>query len=110
MKNLLVILLTFISFNSFSQDSYQVIDFVSTPTYQPKKLSLSLNTRESSTGPSIGVGMILGGGVFVLAGALTQPDYVGGSTTEKKPLYSQPKFYTIITGSAIMFVGITISL
>ena len=110
MKNIFVILLSLFTFTCFSQDSYQSFDFTPTRELQTTKIQLNLPAYQSSTGPSVGVGMLMGGGAFILAGVLTPPVYVGGSTTEKKPFYSQPRFYPIVTGALVMFVGVTISL
>lgn len=111
MKNIFVILLSLFTFTCFSQDSYQSFDFTPVKEIQTTKIQLNLPPYESSSSRlPVGVGMLMGGGAFVLAGVLTPPVYVGGSTTEKKPFYSQPRFYPIVTGALVMFVGVTISL
>ena len=112
MKNILVILLSLFTFTCFSQDSYQSFDFTPVKEVQTTKVQLNLPPYDSSPQSriSVGGGMLMGGGAFILAGVLTPPVYVGGSTTEKKPFYSQPRFYPIVTGALVMFVGVTISL
>ena len=110
MKNILVILLSLFTLTCFSQDSYQSFDFTPVKEVHTTKIQLNLPAYQSSTGPSVGVGMLMGGGAFILAGVLTPPVYVGGSTSEKKPFYSQPKFYPIVSGALLMVVGVSISL
>lgn len=112
MKSILLVILTFLTLNCFGQDSYQTIEFTPVKEIQTTKVQLNLPPYDSSPQSriSVGGGMLMGGAAFILAGVLTPPVYVGGSTTQKKPFYSQPKFYPIASGALAMVLGVTISL
>jgi len=58
------------------------------------------------TGPAV----MLGGASFIVAGLLTPPTYVSGSTTEKKPFYKQIRNLPILAGSIIFSTGLVITI
>lgn len=58
----------------------------------------------------VGLAMMIGGATFITAGLLTMPTHVGGSTTQKKPFFRQPKAFPILTGTAFLTVGMVISI
>ena len=58
------------------------------------------------TGPAV----MLGGAAFIVAGLLTPPIYVAGSTTEKKPFHQQIKALPILSGSLIFTAGFIVTL
>jgi hypothetical protein len=103
MKKLLLTLSLFISLNGLSQ--------LAPP---PQKFNLHLtsnNILDRSTTVRTGPMMILGGASFIVAGALTTPVYVGGSTTQKKPFLQQgPRMLGIVSGVIVSTVGIGFSL
>lgn len=112
MKNIITILVLFLSYTCLSQDSFNTID-------QEIKYNIDLKLDKVSYGGShynsggnipVGVGMMVGGSSFIVAGLLTPPTYVGGSTTEKKPFFQQPKFLPILTGSLFFTIGIGVSI
>jgi hypothetical protein len=80
----------------------------------PQKFNLHLssnNILDRSTTVRTGPIMILGGASFIVAGALTTPVYVGGSTTQKKPFFQQgPRMLGIISGVIVSTVGVGVSL
>jgi hypothetical protein len=53
---------------------------------------------------------MLGGATFIVAGLLTPPSYVGGSTTERKPFFQQAKIWPILSGALVFTGGIVISI
>lgn len=77
--------------------------------YQTKTTTTSYGYEKSSRIP-LGLGMVIGGASFIVAGLLTPPTYVGGSTTQKKPFMAQPKALPILTGALVMTIGCTISI
>jgi len=109
MKNIILTIVLILSFNLGAQDSYQPLMFI-----EPlEPIELNLNTSygypEESNMP-IGVGMMLGGATFIVAGLLTPPSYIGGSTTEMKPFFQQAKIWPILTGALVFTGGIVISI
>lgn len=101
-KILLALALTF-STSSFSQLA---------PPKQKINLHLS-TTSYSSNSSNVRVGpvMMLGGASFIVAGILTTPVYVSGSTTEKKPFLQQGgRAAAIISGCLVLTGGIVISI
>jgi hypothetical protein len=54
--------------------------------------------------------MMIGGAAFILAGALTPPTMIGGSTTQKQPVYKQIRMLPILTGSIVFVIGSGISI
>jgi hypothetical protein len=54
--------------------------------------------------------MLIGGASFILAGVLTPPTMVAGSTTQKKPVYQQVRMLPIVTGSFVFIIGAGFSL
>ena len=101
-KILLALALTF-STSSFSQLA---------PPKQKINLHLS-TTYYSSNSSNVRVGpvMMLGGASFIVAGILTTPVYVSGSTTEKKPFPQQGgKAAAIISGCLVLTGGIVVSI
>ena len=80
----------------------------------PQKVNLHLtsnNILDRSQTVRTGPIMILGGASFIVAGALTTPVYVGGSTTQKKPFLQQgPRMLGIVSGVIISTVGVGVSL
>lgn len=113
MKNLILTLFLTISTLSFSQlapvGSANTMEF---NLHLEKSNTLSVSKGRSYGEPSfpIGPAMMIGGATFITAGLLTPPTYVGGSTTEKKPFYQQPKMLPIVTGAIFMCSGIVISI
>lgn len=110
-KKILLTILISVSSLTYGQDSYETFDQPNKKV-EINKTSIKVVSKRSvsSVTPSIGLGMMYGGGAFVVAGLLTPPIYVGGSTTEKKPFYSQPRFYPMVSGGLIFMVGAVISL
>ena len=113
MKNLILTLFLTISTMSFSQlapvGSANTMKF---NLHLEKSNTLSVSKRSSYGEPSfpIGPAMMIGGATFITAGLLTTPTYVGGSTTERKPFFQQPRALPIITGALLMGSGIVISI
>jgi hypothetical protein len=71
----------------------------------------SNNILDRSTTVRTGPIMILGGASFIVAGALTTPTYVGGSTTKKKPFFQQGgRSLAILSGGIVLSVGCVISI
>ena len=107
-KILLALALTF-STSSFSQlapPKQKINLHLSTTSY-------SSNSSNVRVGPGLGAGsvMMLGGASFIVAGVLTTPVYVSGSTTEKKPFLQQGgKAAAIISGCLVLTGGIVISI
>jgi hypothetical protein len=54
---------------------------------------------------------MIGGAAFMVAGLLTQPPYIGNSTTIKKPFFQQGgRTFTIIGGSIMLTTGLILSI
>lgn len=112
MKYTITILVLFLSYTCLSQDSFNTIDREIKYDIDLKldKVSYSSSQYNNSSNIPVGVGMMIGGTSFIVAGLLTPPTYVGGSTTEKKPFYQQPKFLPILSGSLFFTIGIGVSI
>jgi len=78
------------------------------------QINLHLESQSKSYGfePEVrsGPGIILGGASFIVAGLLTTPTMVGGSTTERKPFYKQVRNLPILIGSITLTTGIVITI
>lgn len=114
MKKLIItFVLLMLAITLYSQDSY---DNESIFLLEHENVLLNKNINQKSfysgvsVSPTLGLGMIGGGSMFILAGALTSPTYVGGSTTILKPWYEQPGFYPIASGAILVTFGIVIAL
>ena len=123
MKKIILILILSLSSILYSQDnisdmgvSYvptQSIMFNSNSPLQKVNLNLQNGKNILDNGRNVRVGpvMLLGGASFIVAGLLTTPVYVGGSTTEKKPFFQQGgKMLSILSGCLVMTVGVGVSL
>ena len=108
MKKLLLVLM--LSGSCYAQDSFEPVKFELKDTYTTTNRVKTKSYSGVTVSPSLGIGMIGGGAVFILAGALTTPTYEGGSTTILKPWYAQPGFYPIASGAILITAGIIISL
>lgn len=101
MKKLILSLLLCLSSLSFAQIA---------PPRQKISLMLPLpssNTPSFPTGP----GMMIGGSVLFIAGALTPPLMVGGSTTQKQPFYKQgARALAMVSGGIVFTIGVGKSL
>ena len=104
MKKLILIVSLIVSSNTYSQ--------LAPPTSKfDIKLSTGGNILDRGNNIRVGPIMMLGGASFILAGALTPPTYVGGSTTEKKPFFQQGgRSLAIISGGIVLSVGCVISI
>jgi hypothetical protein len=100
MKKILMILSLMLCFNVFSQLA---------PPRQTINLNLSKpipsNQSEIRKGPI----MLAGGAAFMLAGLLTPPTMVGGSTTQKLPVYKQVRMLPIVSGALVFTIGLGIT-
>lgn len=104
MKKVILTLALAISTSAFSQLA---------PPTQKFNLHLSNGGNILSRGKDVRVGpiMMLGGTAFIVAGALTVPTYVGGSTTEKKPFFKQGgRSLAILSGGLVLSIGCVVSL
>jgi hypothetical protein len=121
MKKLLTFLFLTLLFTTYSQDSY---DNYLTPSYtfQTKtfdtdsKINLNLSASPHyGNEPSfpLGLGMILGGSTFIVAGLLTVPDYevAPDGTTKTKPFWRQgARMLAIVSGAGVLTAGVVISI
>jgi len=112
MKNIILSLVILLTFNTTAQDSYEPLILIEPSA--PIELNINSSKSSSSYGNEsnmpIGVGMMLGGATFIVAGLLTPPSYVGGSTTERKPFFQQAKIWPILSGALVFTGGIVISI
>jgi len=99
MKKILTILSLMLCLNVFSQIA-------------PPRQIVNLNLPLPSNQPEIRKGpiMMLGGASFMVAGILTPPVMVGGSTTQKEPVYKQVRMLPIISGAIVMTIGVGITI
>jgi hypothetical protein len=100
MKKLIIILSITWCLNVFSQIA------------PPRQLiNLNLSKPIPSNQPEIRKGpvMLAGGAVFILAGLLTPPTMVGGSTTQKLPVYKQVRMLPIVSGALVFTIGLGIT-
>ena len=102
MKQLILILMLSLVTTGYTQLSPPV-----------QKIDLHLPTVQKygyegtiKTGPAV----MIGGAAFIVAGLLTPPTYVAGSTTEKKPFYQQIRNLPLLTGSLVFTTGFVITL
>lgn len=101
MKNIVLVLFLIISSLTFSQIA---------PPRQKINLLLPTPSSQTSNFP-VGPGMMIGGTALFIAGALTPPLMVGGSTTQKQPFYKQGGRAAAMVSGALVFtigVGVTI--
>jgi hypothetical protein len=98
MKKLTTILSLMLCLNVFSQ-------------LAPPRQTINLNLPLPSNQPEIRKGpiMLAGGAVFMLAGLLTPPTMVGGSTTQKEPIYKQVRMLPIVSGAVVFTIGLGIT-
>jgi hypothetical protein len=76
----------------------------------PPKQSITLNLPTSYTPTlQVGPGMIIGGLVLTTAGLLTPPLMVGGSTTQKQPVYKQVRMLPIVSGAIVFTIGLGVT-
>lgn len=105
MKKLVLALALALSTSAFTQIA---------PPKQNVNLRLNLsngkNILDNSRDVRLGPLVMLGGASFIVAGMLTQPIMVGGSTTQKQPFYKQVRTLPILTGCLTLTGGIVISL
>jgi len=110
MKHLILTLFLTIVTASFSQLSPPVSAYGTSKIdlHLEKSLKVSSSYQRESNFP-LGPAMMLGGASFITAGLLTPSTYVGGSTTEKKPFFQQPKMLPIVSGILLTSVGVVFS-
>ena len=96
MKKLLFILMMCLTTTCFSQLA---------PPRQTISLNLPKPVPSNQSNMRVGPAMLIGGASFILAGALTPPTMVAGSTTQKKPFYQQVRMLPIVTGSFVFIIG-----
>lgn len=105
MKKLVLTLALALSTSAFTQIA---------PPKQNVNLRLNLsngkNILDNSSNVRVGPIVMLGGASFIVAGMLTPPIMVGGSTTQKQPFYKQVRTLPILTGCIVMTFGIGVSL
>lgn len=96
MKKLLTILFLTLSTTIFSQ--------IAPPR---KRINLNLPIPSNQNNVPAGPFMMLGGAAFIAAGALSTPNMVSGSTTEKQPLIKQMhRVLPIVSGSIVFVFGV----
>ena len=78
----------------------------------PPRQKIVLNLPSSYTPTlKVGAGMMIGGSVLFIAGALTPPLMVGGSTTQKQPFYKQgARALAMVSGGIVFTIGVGKSL
>lgn len=122
--------------NAYGQSSYMMSDDISYNTTTEidlhiDNIQLTTSTKSYGYGETtigIGPGMMLGGAAFILAGALTVPDYecisntgidgggsagyhYNGCTLQPKPFFKQgARMLAIVSGGVLVSVGIVVSL
>ena len=74
----------------------------------PPKQKIILNLPSSYVPTlKVGPGMMIGGAAIFVAGVLTPPIMVGGSTTEKQPFYKQgARALAMVSGSVVFTIGV----
>lgn len=107
MKQLLITLILSISIGSYSQQSYdlQMPKFTTNKKYKSR--------YGITVSPALGLGMMLGGTAFVVAGAVTGPVTQETETGQivPKPFYQQgAKALAIVSGGVLICTGIIITL
>ena len=97
MKNIVLVLFLIISSLTFSQIA---------PPRQKINLLLPKPSSQTSNFP-VGTGMMIGGAALFVAGVLTPPIMVGGSTTQKQPFYKQgARALAMVSGSVVFTIGV----
>ena len=97
MKKILTILSLMLSLNVFSQLA---------PPRQTINLNLPKPIPSNDSDIRKGPILLVGGAAFMVAGFLTPPVMVGGSTTQKQPIYKQVKMLPIISGAVVFTIGL----
>jgi len=100
MKKLILLLFLSLSSLTFSQIA-------------PPRQKISLVLPPVNNAPRIGVGpgMMIGGAALFVAGLLTPPLMVGGSTTQKQPFYKQGvRALAMVSGGIVFTIGVGKSL
>ena len=101
MKKLILSLLLCLSSLSFAQIA---------PPRQKINLLLPKPSSQTSNFP-VGAGMMIGGAALFVAGVLTPPLMVGGSTTQKQPFYKQGvRALAMVSGGIVFTIGVGKSL
>lgn len=74
----------------------------------PPRQTIVLNLPSSYTPTlKVGTGMMIGGAAIFVAGVLTPPLMVGGSTTQKQPFYKQgARSLAMVSGSVVFTIGV----
>jgi hypothetical protein len=76
------------------------------PPRQKINLLLPKPSSQTSNFP-VGTGMMIGGAAIFVAGVLTPPIMVGGSTTQKQPFYKQgARALAMVSGSVVFTIGV----
>lgn len=109
MKKIVGLLVVLLSFFTYSQDMYfshdQSIDL------KLELLETKSKTYKTESNFPLGPAIMLGGSSFILAGVLTTPIYVGGSTTVKQPFFKQGgRMLAIMTGLTATTIGFVITI
>ena len=100
MKNIVLILFLLFSFLGVSQIA-------------PPRNRVTLNLPQPSSQSNVRIGpiMMLGGAAFTVAGLLTPPIMVGGSTTQKLPFYKQGgRALSIVSGAVFLTIGVGVTI
>lgn len=100
MKNIVLILFLLFSFLGVSQIA-------------PPRNRVTLNLPQPSSQSDVRIGpiMMLGGAAFTVAGLLTPPLMVGGSTTQKLPFHKQGgRALSIVSGAVFLTIGVGVTI
>lgn len=78
----------------------------------PPKQNITLNIpRSYNSRLQVGPGMMIGGSAIFIAGLLTPPIMVGGSTTQKQPFYKQgARALSMVSGALVFTIGVGITI
>lgn len=78
----------------------------------PPRQKIVLNLPQTYTPTlKVGAGMMIGGAAIFVAGVLTPPLMVGGSTTQKQPFYKQgARALAMVSGGIVFTIGVGKSL
>jgi uncharacterized membrane protein YedE/YeeE len=78
----------------------------------PPRQKIVLNLPQTYTPTlKVGAGMMIGGAAIFVAGVLTPPLMVGGSTTQKQPFYKQGgRALAMVSGGIVFTIGVGKSL
>lgn len=118
MKKLFIALALALSTNGYAQDFVASNSVMYNHNYEE---SQPINLKLNSTVPAkkyydepqipLGLGLISGGAVFMVAGFLTVPPMQAPGFTTPKPFFSQGgRMLAIVSGAGLMVVGCTISI